>query len=153
MYAVRMIQEMSVWNGISILYLLVVSYYDIRYRKIPLRIIAVGVSMAAISMLLGHRNEIESCIGGAFIGIVLLGIGRVTKESIGYGDGAVFVITGCLLGIRQNVFLLCASLAISTMYSIMLLMCKRGKRETTFPFLPCVLICCMMLTFWGELSI
>lgn len=145
MHTMQFIKEVSAANWIGILFLAAASCYDIRCRRIPVKLI-IAAAIAAAYLLLRQRDNIEACLAGAAIGMLLLLAGRVSGERIGYGDGMAFVITGLLLGIRQNVMMLCISLLFSTIYSLWILLSQKGNRKTEIPFLPCMLAGCIVVT-------
>ena len=62
-------------------------------------------------------------------GVVLLIIAFATKQEIGYGDGLM------ALGFEKTCVVLCISMTMASLFSILLLIVKRDKRST-FPFIP-----------------
>lgn len=153
MFALRIIVHVPIVNWVVLGFLFLASYYDIRYRTIPVKLFIVSGVLIVIYTMSEHRDMFGDCFAGAFIGVVLLLIGRITEESIGYGDGIVFILTGLLFGFRQNTLLLCVSLVVSTVYSVCLIVCRKGKNQTSIPFLPCVLIGSIIITLSGEWNI
>lgn len=149
MHTMQFIRDIPAANRIAILFLTAASYYDIRYHKIPKKFISLTGIGTISYVLLQRHGSIGYCLGGATIGILLLMIGRVTGESIGYGDGAAFVITGLLFGVRQNMVMFCISLIFSALCSLWILLCRNGNRKTEIPFLPCMLAGCIVISLWG----
>lgn len=147
MYAVRILETVLMEEWMSLIFLGIAAYYDVRHRRIPLYVIISALAAALVMLLCLHHEAITGYVGGAAIGIVLLLAGRLTAEGIGYGDGLAFVVTGMLLGMRENMVLLCISLVLSAFYSIFLVICKKGNRKTAIPFLPFMLCACIVLLF------
>ena len=78
-------------------------------------------------------------LGGASVGVVLLVIGYLTKEKIGYGDGILFVATGIYLGFWNNLILLWLSTSLAGIYGIILMLLKKKKKDSEIPLVPFVL--------------
>lgn len=145
MHTMRTISMVSSGALIAMLFLGIASYYDIRYRKIPAKFILSALAVSVCHMCLIHRQMLWIYIVGAAVGAIMLIIGRLTAEGIGYGDGMAFVITGFLLGGRDNVLLLCVSLMFSALYGVCLLVCRKGNRKTAVPFFPFMLTACIII--------
>lgn len=116
-------------------YLLAASVYDIKYRGVPERLILVFMAAAAVSAAVDPAGRMQRLLGGG-IGILLLLAGRMTQESIGYGDGWSVLIVGLLTGLRAVFFIMMAALLLSAVYSIVLLVWKKAAKNTAFPFIP-----------------
>lgn len=116
------------------------SYYDIKYRKIPLSLFLLSGTAALLFSL--RRGEDGSCVLGLAVdslqGILLLGIAFLTKEKIGYGDGLSVLITGWFCGGKSNLLLFASALFISTVYALCLIARKKGG-SSSIPFLPFLL--------------
>lgn len=109
---------------------------DIRKRTITVRYMilfgAVGLGlhiyrqeMTAISLLLGVA------VG---IGMILLSL--VTRESIGMGDGFVLMTTGIFLGGAANVELLFYGLLYAAVFSLGIVVFQKKKKKREIPFIP-----------------
>ncbi len=77
-------------------YLCVVSVWDIRKREIPLWLIAVGGLLAAGLGFFSEKHSIMLMIAGALVGMVFVGISKVTEEAFGYGDSLMIVLAAGL---------------------------------------------------------
>ncbi len=131
-------------NIIIIILLGISSFMDIKYRKISTRLLIVfGTAAILILAEKMYRNGIVE-IGRMFIGILpgllLLLFGKITSESIGYGDGYIFVIIGIYIGFIRTVGILITALFLSALISIFLLSIRKINRHTELPFIPVVLI-------------
>lgn len=147
MYAMRILGAVLMEEWMSLIFLGTAAYYDIRYRRIPMKFIIAALAAALMMMLCLHHEAVAGYVGGAAIGVFLLLLGKLTAEGIGYGDGLAFTVTGLLLGMRKNMMLLCISLVLSAFYSVFLMICKKGNRKTEIPFLPFMLSGCIVLLF------
>ena len=62
-------------------------------------------------------------------------MGIITHQSIGYGDGIVFIVSGIALGKDYILLLVLGAFIFSSVYSLFLL-AKRKSGKTTIPFVP-----------------
>lgn len=108
-----------------------------RIHIIPVLIFFVGGALYQI--LLGDAAFAE-IFGGILVGVILLGISRLTGEAIGYGDGLVFLVTGVFLGVWQNLNLLFTSLVIAFVYSSVQILLRKKKTKDEIPFVPFIWI-------------
>jgi len=73
-------------------------------------------------------------------GIIFLVISKVTKESMGYGDGIIVLVMGSYISIAKLVGSLILALILAAIWSIVLLVFFRKKKQEEFPFVPFVLL-------------
>lgn len=78
-------------------------------------------------------------VWGVLPGVGLLVLSRVMNGSIGKGDGYLLCISGLALGLRMNLSLLFYALFFAGGVSAILLVLKKVKKDTTFPFVPFLL--------------
>lgn len=76
--------------------------------------------------------------GGAFLGVCLLAIGKLSKEAVGYGDGLLFLATGIYLGMWENLQLLWSSLWIAFLFSAVQMLVRKKDKKEEIPFVPFV---------------
>ena len=69
----------------------------------------------------------------------------VTHESIGYGDGCLFVMTGLFLGIWENLVLLLLASVLAGIGSAVLLFFRKKKKKERIPFVPFVFTAYVLL--------
>ncbi len=101
----------------------------------------------------GRMTEGEICLKGLAEvirsicpGLVLLGVGKVSRGGIGTGDGCFFLISGLLISFWENMMILGYGTLLCGLYSLGYLVWKRMNRGTladarrhTIPFLPFLL--------------
>lgn len=135
-------------KGIMLCWLLVLSCYDIKIRKIPMWGLAVlgviSISGAIINILShmsskGLRSLIISLGLGVIPGLFLLFLVFATKK-IGIADGLIMCCIGLIENYVSCVIIFCfASFGIAII-SIVLLALKRVKRSTELPFVPLITV-------------
>lgn len=105
--------------------------------------------MAACGVLL-HAILPDVYVGesltGMIPGLVLCAIAFATGEALGYGDCMAVAACGALLGLRAAVELVFASLILSAVWAVLLVVKKKAGRKDTFPFIPFLLAAQLCLT-------
>ena len=106
---------------------------DIKTRKIrSMSIIVFALVGAILSFLNGNWFDWRLILG--FIpGIIVLFLGLLTKETIGYGDGLVVLALGCYLNIFEIIGLSMLALTLAAVFLIVVY--HKGKKEL-LPFVP-----------------
>lgn len=69
-------------------------------------------------------------------GALLLLVGMVTGQAIGYGDGLILLCLAPALGLYNTCICLLVAMAASAIVSIVILALKKGNRNTRLPFVP-----------------
>lgn len=83
--------------------------------------------------------SLSSFLTGTMVGIVCLMIGAVTSESLGMGDGLLFLGTGMFLNFESNFVLFCGALLLAGGFSGICLLLKKKSRKDRIPMVPFVL--------------
>jgi len=112
---------------------------DLKYKQIRIMpIILTGV--LGLFLRCALQGDIVGGLLGAVVGMLLIAIGKITRQAIGYGDGVIFISIGVLIGLKQVAAVLFISLLLAFVYSVVLLVLRRAKRKTAFPFVPFVFL-------------
>lgn len=123
--------------GITGIFLIICSWQDIRRKELSGEVLWL-FGMIAVFVDILFRTEVIMCIKGLLPGVLLLVLGKVTRQQVGYGDGLVVVIMGLLLMDRETVAILLAGLFLCAIVSMGLFFrngLERG-RGLRLPFLP-----------------
>jgi Flp pilus assembly protein protease CpaA len=125
-----------------LLYLVVLSVFDGREKKVPIVLLCGGTAIAAaVNLYICIRDAADWKMGvmTAFMGMLpgcfLLLVARVTGKA-GYGDGIALLGVGLLTGYGTCLLLLCFSLLCMSVCSIVLLLTRKAEKNTTLPYLP-----------------
>lgn len=129
---------------IWLLFLAAVSWQDIRKKEISGKLLILMGVVGTVIQIFEKSVSLGSWIGGIVLGLVLLFLGFVTRESIGYGDGWLILVMGMSLGFGTSFFSFLLGLGISALVSGWLLMFKRVKRKYRIPFAPFLLMGCLL---------
>ena len=137
-------------QGILLIMLGIYTIEDIRKRKITTTYLVLFAILGILLLCREPEFELFGIITGVAVGAGLLGISILTGESIGKGDGMVFLVTGIFLGGSLNLELLFISLLYAAIFSIGILIFKRGGRKQEIPFIPFVFLGYLTMVI-GEL--
>lgn len=123
---------------ILLLYLLILSVYDIRSRRVPVLLLiigCVGVLMNFVCELIAGQQTLLQPILGMIPGILFLVIAWLSGKA-GYADGIILIWIGILCGYRDSLLVFGAGLMMASTISIILLMLQKVNRQTRIPFIP-----------------
>ncbi len=112
------------------------AWMDYRKKELPLVFILSIVAAGFVFQVIVQRLGIWDILLGGLIGALFLGIGKITKQSFGYGDGLMLIATGIFLGFERNVFLIMLGLFVAAVFSIGLLIFRKKGKKDEIPFMP-----------------
>ena len=119
-------------------WLLGLSIFDIRYKKVPVWLVLLGGMIIAgicVSECAQEKNNFMSFCTGTIPGVVLLLLAIGTQKA-GWVDGIILMILGSVLGFRRCVLAATLSLILISIISAALLILKRVNKGTTIPYIP-----------------
>ncbi|MBR5248871.1 MAG: prepilin peptidase [Lachnospiraceae bacterium] len=127
------------WAGL-ICYLIILSIYDIRTRKIPsVWMVIGGVATLAylIYLCLCHPfselwPEVLKSWGP---GLLMLAAGRLSGK-IGSGDGCILLVAGSILGSVKMMGVFMGSLFLAALTAVVLLIFRKAGKNDKMPFMP-----------------
>ena len=122
---------------ILLCYLVILSMYDCRERKVPFLLLCLGMAVAVILSIVEGINDgqIWHRLLGWLPGIFLVLVAFVTKK-VGYADGCVLFVAGAVLGCQRAMLLFCISLMLTALVSVTLLLLHKVSVKTRIPYLP-----------------
>lgn len=125
---------------ISLIFLVLNSIIDVKYRKISI-VLCLFFGMVSFAYLIYYSIfDMLSLLLGVLPGGFLVMISRITRESIGIGDGVVVIILGLINGGMKNITILMYALFLSALFSVGLLLIKKISKKESIPFIPFLLI-------------
>lgn len=123
---------------IFLLYLFIVSWQDIKTCSISTRLLMIGGvftwGVMIVQVLLGQGSWIQVGLG-ALPGILLLLVAWLTRKA-GYADGIIVGYIGILWGYLVGFLVTCGSLLMLSLFSIILMMFGKVKKDTCIPYIP-----------------
>lgn len=115
------------------------SYWDIKEQQIPLQVSFIGGMIGVLLSILTGR-DIWDVILAVVPGFSLLIIGKVSKESIGYGDGIIISILGLYYSLEEVWEICFCAFLFSAGIALVLLVLWKKKGNETIPFIPFLLL-------------
>ena len=92
----------EILNFAFLVLLLLAGIYDLMHKKISLLSLTVGMILCVLQLLLTDNLNIIKRFTGTLIGLFMLYVSRISKESIGYGDGMLVVELGFMFGFQAS---------------------------------------------------
>ena len=139
------------------LYLLLLSAWDIKTKKLPAWLLAAGGGTGLVLRILSlAAGENAAALGAAYlpgfaVGALLLAAAAVTREAVGYGDGICFCTLvfwlrwESLLSVMLTALLLCA--VPGTAIALF-----RHRRKILLPFIPFAAAAYLILAAGGVIG-
>lgn len=121
------------------LLLVIQTYWDLRYRELPLVVSGVG-GVVGIAMSIYQGREVEEIFLALLPGAVALFLGKITRQAIGYGDGVLITILGCYVPLEEVLFLCMFASVLAGIFALVLLIILRKKGTYEIPFVPFLFI-------------
>lgn len=125
------------------IFLLICSISDLKTKQVSMLTITLFAAVGALFQLIWGMLDSWQWLAGCLMGIGIVGIGWITREAIGYGDGLSAAVLGIWLGIFTAAWILFLALLMSAGVSAVLITVKKAGRKYRIPFLP------FMLLGWG----
>lgn len=122
------------------IFLLICSVSDLRTKQVSVPIITIFAAAGIIFQLICGSLDFWQWMTGCLMGIGIVGIGWITREAIGYGDGLSAAVLGIWLGIFTAIEILFLGLLLSAGVSAVLITVKKAGRKYRIPFLPFILL-------------
>ena len=109
---------------------------DIKKKEISIGIFVMLGITALTGSIWCEGYELYKMAAGVMPGILLLGLARITEQSIGYGDGIVLAEIGCMMGAGVSIIILAGALALAGIFSLGMLVIKKVDKRYKIPFIP-----------------
>ena len=122
------------------LLLALMAYKDIREHKVSVSMLMFcsvisGITCANV-MIMGTSGVWKLHLAGFLIGLCFIGISKVTREGLGYGDSLLLCVLGAYLGIWSMLELLVITWVLTAIAAGVVLVRTRFKRRTSLPMIP-----------------
>ena len=118
-----------------------IAWVDYRTKLIETRWLW-AIALTGLILTLGQNGATVTgqIFAGMLPGGLLLLFAWISGESIGFGDGWLFVVTGIFLGLQKNILLLFGSLVMAGVFAIFCLVLKKSKKSDRIALAPFVLV-------------
>lgn len=109
--------------------------YDIKWKKIPVVAVLIFGLLSVLYFAAGKQRTVEYAVYCMLPGMLLLLLSLVTKEKIGYGDGAAVLILGFWTGALFCAEAVSMGIIMSGIYSLYRIIRKNNQPIPFLPFL------------------
>lgn len=116
--------------------LILVSAYDIRWRRIPVKLLVLFSAMVISYRFYDRSLDWWLIVGGVVIGVIFLAVSKKTGESIGYADSWMILLLGIYQGFWGILGTLTGAMFILAVVSLIFIVTKQKSKNWTLPFLP-----------------
>ena len=114
MWTVSRIVAMVILTGLS--------FMDYKIRKVPRDVLLLCMAGTVLYQAVTQNIDWMVSLGGGLIGMIFIGISKITREAIGYGDRGLLEVLATSFFILGILALGCVTL--------------RRKKSLAFPFYP-----------------
>lgn len=112
------------------------SVADIQFRSVSAELLILTGTVAAGYQILIKPTDALLVAGGGIVGLVFLGISRITRQALGYGDSLAILILGIFLGMWGVMEVLAGTFLLLAVVSGPILMRRKMSRRYRLPFYP-----------------
>lgn len=144
-------EEKKVVAIVSWIYLVILGLRDLKKRSVPVCwLIAGAVLMAVVGIYNCGKGEqtVFSMLVGVIPGLMLCLLARATGK-IGMADGILLLELGVGYGYRKAMILLCGSLFLLALVSILLMMSGKVKKNSRVPLFPALAMVFFLVEIGG----
>ena len=121
---------------IGLLFLIILSWSDIRKRKVSGRILLLAGMAAVLYQIVDKSMDEGQVLGGMILGVLFLFVSKVTEEGMGYGDSLGILILGTYLGFWKTLSVLMCSFFLLFCVLVPILWKKKMSRKAGLAFYP-----------------
>lgn len=116
------------------------AFIDIRTRRIPDRLVLAAAAAGIVFLYVdGNGGWMDSLLGGAAAGLILLLVHWLTRGGLGLGDVKLFGCSGIYLGLEDVLSAMMIAVVLSGICSLVLICINRENRKRELPFAPFIL--------------
>ena len=125
-----------IMKKISLGFLLgIFGYIDWKKREVPV-VLLIAVALMGMGFCILERRPIESVIYACVPGILMLIFSKISRESMGYGDGLLLLGMGAFLTYKSVVVISLMALGIGGIIALVLVAMCHKKGNFEIPFIP-----------------
>ena len=128
-----------------LIYLSYQTYKDIREKQVSLRSIIIFSLTGVVINIFSTNISLFDMFLGSAVGLGVILIGKLMRDGIGTGDGAVLSGIGILMGGKMCLLIFLMAITISAAIAIVLLVFKKVKMKQELPFIPYILCAYMLI--------
>ena len=131
---------------VSLLFLALLAAEDIKEKRVSVWKILFFAAAAVVYLLLSKQFDWRGISGAVLPGVLLLLLAFLTREGIGYGDGAAVAVLGLWTNGWFARMAAAAGIMLAGGYGVF---CLLKKRKELIPFLPFLLLGMEVVLFYA----
>lgn len=132
-----------------LIYFGILSIWDVKHRELPIYFLLAGLLAGLVWGICGGEGWL--LFMGVIPGLLLIFMGFLTKDKVGYGDGIMVIILGLVLGWPDSfVVYMLAQFGI-LLFAIGLMVVKKVPRDAQIPFAPFLAVGVLIIGVGGLL--
>ena len=124
------------------------AWYDHRFKMVPLLPIWLLGTIGIVWNLFFSGRDIWNLMASMSVGGLLLLISYLSAESIGMGDGCLFLVSGSFLSFGENMELLVGTIGLLGGFAILCLILKKKKQKDRIAMAPFMLVAYVVFALW-----
>ena len=132
-----------------IIYLVILSIRDIQKKEFPMGALLGGLGIGVIWGII--KDDWATILLGILPGILLILMGFLTREKIGYGDGILLIIVGLILGWPGSLVVYVLAQFGVLVYAVLLLVVKHASGDVKIPFAPFLTVALVFYQMGGMI--
>ena len=146
----RSVRVAGVFETVFLGVLGILAWQDRKEMSVSKKFLFLAGIFAVLGRSLVVNREIALQEWGLSIlpGLLLLGIGWLSRWQIGSGDGVVILVMGLWLGCRKTFIILLLGMFLCSIFCGALVVFRKAGRKTEVPFVPFLWIACLMGRFF-----
>lgn len=121
------------------------AYHDLKEKSVYLYVLLTAAIAGLVLHIIYQNRTIIDILGGSAIGVFVVLLAWMSKESIGVGDGLTLMVCGIFLGFEKNLSLFILAICLSAVAALFLFVVKRKESGYRMPFLPFLLAAYLLL--------
>lgn len=129
--------------------LIIQSYWDLRYKEIPLLVTVISGAIGITLSILSHRTWMDM-LYALIPGIACIGIGKITRQAIGYGDGFLLCAMGLYISCEEILGIGMMAITVSGIVALFCLALCKKKGKDQLPFVPFLLMGWILYLLVGK---
>ncbi|MBQ8823166.1 MAG: prepilin peptidase [Lachnospiraceae bacterium] len=132
------------------LYFGLLSIWDVKRKEIPGKLLLSGLLTGLAYGILQEEGWLV--LMGIIPGVLLIFMGFLTREKVGYGDGVMVIILGLVLGWPDSFLVYMLAQFGVLLFAIGLLAVRKVPRDEQIPFAPFLAAGLFIVNMGGLLS-
>lgn len=135
------------------LFLITGTIFDLKSRSVPLIVFPIfGIPGICLSLIIGQlkTGQILDWAFGILLGLVFIAISLISDKKLGMGDAFAILVTGIYLGGCAASAVLMYAMMAASILSIIILAMKKASGKTELPFIPFLLLGCIIQQIWSN---